>query len=71
MWFLIAEANGITASTHLIAGQRLIIPNKVTNFHNTSGTFRVYDLGEAIGDTMPTLPNEPAPRPVAKKKGCL
>jgi YD repeat-containing protein len=71
MWFLIAEANGITAATSLVPGQRLIIPNKVTNFHNTSGTFRVYDAGEAIGDTMPTLPNEPAPPPaVAKKKGC-
>lgn len=69
MWFLIAEANGITAATQLVPGQRLIIPNKVTNFHNTSGTFRVYDPGEAIGDTMPTLPNEPAPPPVAKKKG--
>jgi hypothetical protein len=71
MWFLIAEANGITAATQLVPGQRLIIPNKVTNFHNASGTFRVYDPGEAIGDTMPTLPNEPAPPPaVAKKKGC-
>jgi LysM repeat protein len=71
MWFLIAEANGITAATQLVPGQRLVIPNKVTNFHNTSATFRVYDAGEAIGDTMPTLPNEPAPPPAAaKKKGC-
>ncbi|MEO8137352.1 MAG: LysM peptidoglycan-binding domain-containing protein, partial [Betaproteobacteria bacterium] len=68
MWFLIAEANGITAATQLVPGQRLIIPNKVTNFHNTSGTFRVYNAGEAIGDTMPTLPNEPAPPPA--RKGC-
>jgi hypothetical protein len=61
MWYLIADANGLASSSLLSAGQRLIIPNKVTNVHNNTGTFRVYDPGEAIGDTLPTLPNEPAP----------
>jgi hypothetical protein len=25
-----------------------VIPNKVTNIHNTAGTFKVYDAGEAL-----------------------
>ncbi len=66
MWYLIAEANGLSAGSTLTAGQRLIIPNKVTNIHNTSGTFRVYDPGEAIGDTLPTLPAEPARKRVLR-----
>ena len=67
MWYLIADANGLNGSESLQAGQRLIIPNKVANFHNNSTTFKVYDPGEAIGDTLPTLPPEPAP---PHHKGC-
>ena len=70
LWYLIADANGLTSATALTAGQRLVIPNKVTNFHNTSETFKPYNPGEAIGDTMPTLPEQPAPPPPPKKKGC-
>jgi hypothetical protein len=39
----------------------LVIPNKVTNIHNNSQTYRVYDPGKAIGDTSPTLPDPPPP----------
>ena len=69
LWYMIADANGLTGSDALIAGQTLSIPNKVTNVHNQSGVYRVYDPGEAIGDAMPTLPAEPAP-PVHKHGGC-
>ncbi|WEJ99469.1 MAG: LysM peptidoglycan-binding domain-containing protein [Candidatus Sphingomonas phytovorans] len=72
LWYLIADANGLTGNATLVAGQTLSIPNKVTNFHNTSETFRVYNPGEAIGDAMPTLPaapTMPAPPP-PKKNGC-
>jgi len=69
LWYLIADANGLTASTSLVAGQTLQIPNKVTNFHNNTGTYRVYNPGEAIGDTLPTLPPEPAPPATAAAKG--
>jgi YD repeat-containing protein len=68
LWYMIADSNGLTAKDALVAGQRLIIPNKVTNIHNRSGVYRVYDPGEAIGDAMPTLPAQPAP-PTAKH-GC-
>jgi len=69
LWYMIADANGLTGSDALIAGQTLSIPNKVTNVHNQSGVYRVYNPGEAIGDAMPTLPAEPAP-PVHKHGGC-
>lgn len=68
MWYLIADANGLSdGSAQLQTDQRLIIPNKVTNIHNRVGVYRVYDPGEAIGDTLPTLPAQPAP---PKKGGC-
>ncbi|RKP43254.1 LysM domain-containing protein, partial [Trinickia fusca] len=63
LWYLIADANGLTSDNHLSAGQVLSIPNKVTNFHNSASTFKVYNPGEAIGDAMPTLPPEPMPPP--------
>lgn len=65
MWYLIADANGLTSSDELVEGQSLVIPNKVTNIHNNSRTFRPYNAGEAIGNTQPTLP---APPPPPKKK---
>lgn len=66
MWYLIADANGLTLSSPLKAGQLLVIPNKVTNIHNNSSTWRPYNPGEAIGRTDPTLPAPPPP----PKKGC-
>lgn len=68
LWYLLAEANGLSGGESLIAGQVLTVPNKLTNVHNNSGTFRVYQPGEAIGDTSPTLPD--APPPPARGKGC-
>ena len=67
MWYLIAQANNLSASTSLVAGQILTIPNKVTNIHNNGDTFRPYDPTDAIGHLDPTLPPPPAP---AGNKGC-
>lgn len=66
MWYLIADANGLSATDALVQGQVLTIPNKVTNIHNNASTFRPYDAGEAIGRVDPTLPDPPPP----PKKGC-
>ncbi|WP_217806154.1 LysM peptidoglycan-binding domain-containing protein [Chromobacterium violaceum] len=63
LWYLLADANGLTGTETLKAGQVLRVPNKVTNFHNNSGTYRVYNPGEAIGDVTPTLPEPPPPPP--------
>ncbi|RZL02851.1 MAG: RHS repeat protein [Rubrivivax sp.] len=66
LWYLLADANGLTSATELKAGQALVIPNKVTNIHNNSTTKAVYNAAEAMGDTSPTLPAAPKP----PKKGC-
>ncbi len=63
MWYLLADANSLSGSEALMAGQVLKVPNKVTNVHNNSGTYRVYNPGEAIGDVTPTLPDPPPPPP--------
>jgi LysM repeat protein len=63
-WYMIADANGLSASDSLVAGQSLIIPNKVHNAHNNTSTYKVYDPNEAIGDTSPTAARPP------KKNGC-
>lgn len=72
LWYLIAEANGIDGqpSAPLVANTVLTIPNRVTNVHNTSDTFRPYDPGKAIGDTSPTLPNPLPPPGGAGGGGC-
>ena len=59
MWYLLADANSLSGSEPLAAGQVLTVPNKVTNVHNNSGSYRVYSPGEAIGDVTPTLPDPP------------
>jgi hypothetical protein len=69
LWYLIADANGLTNGDHIVAGQVISIPNKVSNFHNTASTFRVYNPGQAIGDTLPYLPTEPLPPPPPSADG--
>ncbi|WP_199189512.1 EndoU domain-containing protein [Trinickia dabaoshanensis] len=69
LWYVIADANGLSRESHLSAGQILSIPNKVANFHNNASTFKVYNAGEAIGDAMPTLPTEPLPPPPPEHQG--
>ena len=64
MWYLIADANGLTGGEALQAGQTLTVPAKVTNIHNSAGTFRVYDPTKALGDLSPT-----APKPVKGHQG--
>jgi YD repeat-containing protein len=66
LWYLIANANGFMGGETLAAGITLSIPNKVTNFRNSSDTFKVYDPNEALGDLSPTAPKPPK----AAKKGC-
>ncbi|OUS03260.1 hypothetical protein A9Q81_07695 [Gammaproteobacteria bacterium 42_54_T18] len=62
LWYLIADANGLTASGGLTVGQILTIPNNVTNVQNTSETFKPYNASQIIGDTTPTMPIAPPPK---------
>ena len=61
LWYVLADANGLTTSSTLEVGQSLVIPNVVANVHNDASTFKVYNPGELIGDTTPTLPDPPPP----------
>lgn len=70
LWWLLADANGLSLNEPLIPNTVLTVPNKVTNIHNNSSTFRPYDAGKAIGNTNPTIPDAPPPPPPPGKKGC-
>jgi len=72
LWYLIADANGLSSgSSAMPAGMTLAIPNKVTNLHNSSSTFRVYDPNKAIGDVEPNTPiPNPQPQASHKKHSC-
>jgi YD repeat-containing protein len=61
LWYLIADANGLDASSTLTAGMTLTIPNQISNIHNDSTTFKTYNPSEIIGDTTPNLPDPPPP----------
>ncbi len=63
LWYLLADANGLSLSDPLVAGMAVTVPAKVSNVHNNADTFRPYDPNEAIGNVFP---NKPPPG----KKGC-
>ena len=63
LWYLIADANSLSAGQTLAAGTTLFIPANVTNLHNTSATNLVYSQANIVGDVQPTA--VAAPRPVA------
>jgi YD repeat-containing protein len=60
-WYLIADANGLDNGSTLVAGQQLIIPDKVANNQNNDSTYRVYNPNDAIGNISPTTPPKPQP----------
>ena len=60
-WYLLADANGFDESSTLVAGQSLIIPDKVTDNQNNNSTYKVYNPNDAMGDLSPTTPPKPQP----------
>lgn len=68
LWYLIADANGLTGNDQLVSGLRLTTPNVIANTHNRADTYRPYDVEAALGNTKPTL--SPPPPPPQGKKGC-
>jgi YD repeat-containing protein len=61
LWYVLAQANGLSAGANLVAGQSLIIPDGVTNLHNATGISKPYNASDALSNTTPTLPQEPQP----------
>jgi hypothetical protein len=64
LWYLIAQANGISGDGALVEGQQLILPAGVTRSDNNAGTFKPYNASDAMGNTSPTTAKPP------KKPNC-
>ncbi|NVE01865.1 DUF4214 domain-containing protein, partial [Massilia sp. BJB1822] len=69
LWYLIADANGLTGNETLKVGQALTIPQKAGTIYNDTTTFKPYDAAELIGNTTPELAI-PQPAPQGKSKKC-
>ncbi len=65
LWYLIAEANGISSGGSLTAGTALTIPAHGPAQSNGPDSLRPYDASKIIGDTTPTLP-----MPAGQGGGC-
>lgn len=55
LWYLIADANGISSSSELTVNQSLKIPS-ANSARNATDTFKPYNAGQIVGDTTPALP---------------
>ncbi|MBO9714818.1 LysM peptidoglycan-binding domain-containing protein, partial [Sphingomonas sp.] len=62
LWYKIADANGLSAASALVAGQRLTIPDGVSRTGNSVSSYNPYDPTEALGNNSPTTP-KPAKKP--------
>ena len=62
LWYVIASANGISDNAELQAGTVLKLP-RVEVHRNSATTFKPYNPGDQIGDTMPALEYIPPPPP--------
>jgi hypothetical protein len=69
LWYKLAEANGLTLGSALIAGRTLSVPGGVSSTHHNADTFKPYDTVETLGNTQPGAPNISTPAP-PRKKGC-
>ena len=63
LWYLIADANGLSGNADLTVGQALSIPSRVSSASGAN-TFTPYNASKVIGDTSPNLP-----QPVAQAQG--
>lgn len=61
LWYLIADANGLSPEQTLVAGTTLVIPNDVVNIGHSSTTAKPYNLTQATGYILPTAAPPPPP----------
>lgn len=60
LWYLIADANGLSGDRDLRVGQTITVPNRVTGAKNSASSFKPYNPGEVVGNTTPNLPSPPS-----------
>jgi YD repeat-containing protein len=56
LWYVIADANGLSSASPLTEGQVLQIPTNVASMRNSTEAFKPFNAGEMIGNTTPELP---------------
>ncbi len=59
LWFVIAEANGLTGTEPLQPGSALLIPTTAQNAYHTAETHTLYKEGDIVGSTLPNLKSPP------------
>jgi LysM repeat protein len=55
-WYVLADANGLSADSQLFAGETLTVPTVVGPSQNNATTNTVYNETQALGNTSPTHP---------------
>ncbi|HYM33908.1 MAG TPA: LysM domain-containing protein, partial [Steroidobacteraceae bacterium] len=63
LWYVIAEANGLTLNSSLPTGTTLTIPNTARFGQLTSDTHVVYNQASIVGSTLPNLQPPPPQNP--------
>lgn len=58
LWFVIAEANGMSGSESLKAGMQLQVPNNIKSGRLTSEAHALYKESDIIGSSLPNLKSE-------------
>src|SRR6185312_6683941 len=61
LWFVIAEANGLSAGEALKAGTQILIPNTIKSGTITADNHKVYSESDIVGSTLPNLKSPPPP----------
>ncbi|WP_233203196.1 LysM peptidoglycan-binding domain-containing protein [Chitinimonas sp. BJB300] len=59
LWYLLADANGLSEDTELKAGTRITIPNTSKSDAISADTFKAYKEDEVVGSQMPNLKTPP------------
>lgn len=66
-WYLLAEANNLGGNESVNPGQILTIPKISSVNYNDASSYKPYNPQIIIGDTTPTLPTPPVPKPMCSK----
>ncbi|MGQ5522076.1 LysM peptidoglycan-binding domain-containing protein, partial [Chitinimonas sp. PSY-7] len=59
LWYLLADANGLSEDSELKAGTRITIPNTSKSDAISADTFKAYKEDEVVGSQMPNLKTPP------------
>ena len=66
LWYVLADANGLSGSEALVAGQKIRLPDAATRLAglNNAQSYTPYNAGSLIGETDPLLSLKATPVPI-------